>query len=370
MTPCPRPGLACIGGPMAPIPELSIRGVHRLCSNESPLGLSPRAIAAASEALHRGHEYPEGEGADLVLAIAALHDIPTAGIRIGPGSDTLVMNATLAFAGPGDEVVFSARGYARYARNALIAGATPVPAPDTGFRADPAALLAAVTPRTRLVMLANPDNPSGAMLALDQIEALHASLPGNVVLLVDGAYAEYVRDPGYGDGGLALATQADNVLASRTFSKIYGMAGLRLGWLAGAPALLDAVTKVGPTFPVSVPALAAGRAALADTTHRHAARAHNDQWLPWLEAALTGNRLRPYPSLRLYPSQSNFQLIDFPTPDLARDCTAHLAAHGILVRRFGPGPHASQMRISIGAAPALQRAASLIHEFLGDRECP
>lgn len=357
--PTPRPGLARIGGPMAAIPALARPGIHRLCSNESPLGPSPRAIAAATAALARCHEYPEGEGGPLIQAIAAHFAVPPDRIRSGPGSDTLVLNAVLAFAGSGDEVLFPARGYARYQRNALIAGATPLPVPDTDFRADLDAMLHAVTPQTRLVMLANPDNPSGAMLPAAQIEAFHARLPPHVLLLLDGAYAEYVRDPAYGDGGLALSARSDNVLVSRTFSKLFGMAGMRLGWLTGAPPLLDAVGKVAPTFPVSVPALAAGLAALADHAHQCAARAHNDHWLPWL-----AERLARCPGLTIYPSQSNFLLIGFPSPDLVHACTAHLAAQCLLVRAFGPGAHASQMRISIGAAPALQHAAGLIEAFL------
>jgi histidinol-phosphate aminotransferase len=271
----------------------------------------------------------------------------------------MVLNTVLAFAGPGDEVVFSARGYARYARNALIAGATPVPAADTDFRADPGALLAAITPRTRAVMLANPDNPSGAMLPMAEIAALHERLPPDVLLVLDGAYADYVRDPAYGDGGFALSQRADNVVVSRTFSKLFGMAGLRLGWLTGAPALLAAIAKVGPTFPVSIPALAAGKAALHDTAHQVASRAHNDRWLPWLAATLGAQE-----RLRLLPSQANFQLIDFPNADLVARCTALLAQSGILVRRFGPGAHAAQMRISIGSGDALTRAADLIATFL------
>jgi histidinol-phosphate aminotransferase len=357
--PAPRPTLATIGGPMAAIPELAHPGVVRLCSNENPLGPSPKAIAAAADALIRGHEYPEGEGDDLLAAMARHFGVPAGSIRLGSGSDILVMGATSAFTGPGDEVVFSARGYARYARNAAIAGATPIAAPDRDFRADPDALLEAVTPRTRMLMLANPDNPSGATLPLDTIRALHARLPGHAVLLLDCAYAEYVRDPAYGDGGLALAQHAENVLVSRTFSKLFGLAGIRLGWLTGHKALLEAVGKVGPTFPVSVPALAAGCAALADTEHQAASRAHNDRWLPWLADTLTRNQ-----ALRVYPSQANFQLLDFPTPDSARHCTSLLAAHGLLVRRFGPGHHARQMRISIGPGPALERTAALIHHFL------
>jgi histidinol-phosphate aminotransferase len=362
----PREGLARIGGPMAAIPALRRPGVQRLCSNENPLGPSPRAIAAATAALTRGHEYPEGEGEALAEAIAAHFGVPAGRVRTGPGSDTLVLNAMLAFAGPGDDLVFPARGYARYQRNALIAGATPVPVADADFRADLDAMLDAVTPRTRMVMLANPDNPSGAMLPLADVEAFHARLPGHVVLLLDGAYAEYVRDPAYGDGGLALSGRAENVLVSRTFSKLFGMAGLRLGWLTGAPALLDAIGKVGPTFPVSVPAMAAGLAALGDHDHQRAGRAHNDRWLPWLAECLAR-----CPGLTIRPSQSNFLLIDFPTPALAQACTADLADHGLLVRGFGPGAHAAQMRISIGAAPALRQAATLIEAFLatGDRQC-
>jgi histidinol-phosphate aminotransferase len=357
--PTPRAAIAGIGTPMGAIPELLRPGMQRLCSNESPLGASKMAIAAATAALARSHEYPEGEGGDLIEALAAHFGVRPNRIRLGSGSDTLMMYATTAFAGPGDEVVFSARGYSRYARNALVAGATPVPAPDRDFRADPDAILAVVTPRTRLVMLANPDNPSGAMLSLAEIETLHARLPGNVLLIVDGAYADYVRDPAYGDGGLALAGRTDNVMVSRTFSKLFGMAGLRLGWLTGNRVVLDAVGKVGPTFPVTRPTLAAGRAALADTTHQRAARAHNDRYLPWLAETLGRSN-----QLRLYPSQSNFQLIDFPARETVRDCTAHLAANGILVRHFGPGAHERQMRISIGSGPALERAAALITGFL------
>jgi histidinol-phosphate aminotransferase len=355
----PRPALERIGGPMAPIAALSLPGVWRLCSNESPLGPSPNAIAAASAAMARAHEYPEGEGADLLDAIATRYGVRADAIRLGPGSDLLLLNAVLAFAGPGEEVVFSARGYARYARNALIAGATPIAAPDCDFRADPDAILAAVTPRTRVVMLANPDNPSGAMLSLETIAALHARLPANVLLVLDCAYADYVRDAAYGDGGLALSAAAPNVLVSRTFSKLFGLAGMRLGWVTGDAAVLDAIAKVGPTFPVSIPAIAAGCAALADTAHQQASRAHNDRWLPWLAAALSDSE-----RLRLYPSQSNFQLIDFPSAHLAQACTARLAEHGILVRSFLGQTHARQMRISIGDGDALTRAAELILSFL------
>jgi histidinol-phosphate aminotransferase len=356
--PEPRPGLALISGPMAAIPQLAAAGTHRLCSNENPFGPGAAAITAATAALGRGGEYPEGEGGELVEALASRYGVAPGRIRLGPGSDTLVLNTVLAFAGPGDEVVFPAQGYARYARNALIAGATPVAVPGDDFRADPGRLLEAVTPRTRIVLLANPDNPSGAMLGLDAVTALHRQLPRGVLLVLDCAYGEYVRDPAYGDGGLALSADARNVVVSHTFSKLYGMAGLRLGWITGDPAVLDAVAKVGPTFPASAPALAAGLAALRDTAHQALSRSHNDIWLPWLADALAAD-----PALRVRPSQSNFLLVDFPSADCARSCTEHLAEAGLLVRRFGPGAHAHQMRISIGDAAALRRAAALIAAF-------
>ena len=356
--PQPRPGLALIGGPMAPIPQLGEPGCYRLCSNENPFGPGSAAISAGTAALARGGDYPEGEGAALIQALADRYGVAADRIRLGPGSDTLVLNAVLAFAGAGDEVVFTARGYARYARNALIAGATPVSVPDQDFRADPAAMLDAVTSRTRVVLLANPDNPSGAMLGLDTVRELHRHLPRGVLLLLDCAYGEYVRDQAYGDGGLALSSAADNVLVSHTFSKLYGMAGLRLGWITGDPALLAAVAKVGPTFPVSVPALAAGLAAVGDVAYQEASRTHNDTWLPWLADTVAAN-----PGLRVRPSQANFLLVDFPSAASAATCTALLARKGLLVRRFGPGAHAHQMRISIGDAGALQRAAALIAAF-------
>ena len=254
LVPTARPGLAKIGGPMAPIPELALPGMHRLCSNENPFGPGAAVIAAVTKALSRAGDYPEGEGADLLEALARRYGVAADRIRLGPGSDTLVLNSVLAFAGPGDEVVFSARGYARYARNALIAGATPVPAPDHDFRPDPEAILAAVTPRTRVVLIANPDNPSGRHSAALRDRG-SASPPARRRAAGAGLRVRRIRSrPRLRRWRIGpLGAKADNVVVSHTFSKLYGLAGMRLGWLTGSPALLDAVAKVGPTFPVSVP---------------------------------------------------------------------------------------------------------------------
>lgn len=268
----------------------------------------------------------------------------------------------LAFAGPGDEVVFPANGYGRNSRYAAIAGATPVPVADRGdFRADLSAMAAVVGPRTRIVIIANPDNPSGAMLTAAELAEFHAALPDRVLLVLDGAYADYVRDFAYGDGGLTLAASADNVVVSHTFSKIFALAGMRLGWMTGPPALLAAAGKAGATFPITVPTLAAGLAAIGDTAHVAAARRHNDTWLPWL-----AERLSRHPELMVYPSQANFQLVGFPdiTGCTAADCASLLARRGLLVRRVTNPAYSNHLRISIGPAEGVAACAELIDDFL------
>jgi histidinol-phosphate aminotransferase len=355
--PLPRRGVAAIGGHME-VPEgLGRPGTIRLCSNENPLGPSPLAIAAATAALARSNEYPEAEGGELVRAIGRHYGVDPARVRIGGGSDTLLLGLVLAFAGPGDEVMFPANGYARNGRYAAIAGATPVPVADRGdFRADLGAMASAVSPRTRIVIIANPDNPSGAMLTLAELRQFHAALPERVLLVLDGAYADYVRDAAYGDGGLALAASAGNVVVSRTFSKIFA-----LGWMTGPPALLAAAGKAGATFPVTVPTLAAGLAAIGDTAHIAAARRHNDTWLPWL-----AERLSRHSELTVYPSQANFQLVRFPDipGGTAADCTAMLARRGLLVRRVTNRAYSNHLRISIGPADGVAACADLIDDFL------
>ena len=364
--PLPRSGVAAIGGHME-IPEgLGRPGAIRLCSNENPLGPSPLAIAAATTALARGNEYPEAEGGGLVRAIGRHYGVDPARVRIGGGSDTLLLGLVLAFAGPGDEVVFPANGYGRNGRYAAIAGATPVPVPDRGdFRADLEAMANAIGPRTRIVIIANPDNPSGAMLAAAELAQFHAALPERVLLVLDGAYADYVRDSAYGDGGLALAASASNVVVSRTFSKIFALAGMRLGWMTGPPAMLAAVGKAGATFPVTVPTLAAGLEAICDTAHTAAGRRHNDMWLPWL-----AERLCQHSELTVYPSQANFQLVRFPDIPgrTAADCTSLLAGRGVLVRRVTNLAYSNHLRISIGPAEGVAACADLIDDFLLSQE--
>jgi len=359
--PLPRSGVAAIGGHME-IPErLGRPGTIRLCSNENPLGPSPLAIAAATAALGRSNEYPEAEGGELTQAIARYYGVDPTRVRIGGGSDTLLLGLVLAFTEPGDEVVFPANGYARNGRYPAISGATPVPVADRGdFRADLAAMANAVSSRTRIVIIANPDNPSGAMLTAAELAQFHAALPERVLLVLDGAYADYVRDAAYGDGGLALAASAGNVVVSRTFSKIFALAGMRLGWMTGPPALLAAAGKAGPTFPVTVPTLAAGLAAIGDGAHIAAARRHNDTWLPWL-----AERLSRHSELTVYPSQANFQLVRFPDipGGTAADCTAMLARHGLLVRRVTNPAYSNHLRISIGPAEGIAACADLIDDF-------
>ena len=305
--PLPRPGVLEIE---AYVPGKSgapgVAKVHKLSSNETPLGPSPRAIEAVRRAAGELESYPDGTAAALREAIAAKHGLDPARIVCGAGSDELLSLLTQAYVGPGDEGVFTTHGFLVYKIAILAAGGTPVVAAEKDLTADVDAILAKVTPNTRLVFLANPNNPTGTYLPLEEVRRLHAGLPPTVLLVIDAAYAEYVRRNDYA-AGLELAASAENVVMTRTFSKIYGLASLRLGWMTGPAHVIDAVNRIRGPFNVNGPAIAAGIAALADEAHAAAAVAHNERWLPWLtrEIAALG--------LTVTPSVGNFILIHFPS---------------------------------------------------------
>src|SRR5271167_3253105 len=304
--PAPRPGILDIapyvGG------EATIAGVERpirLASNESALGPSPKAIAAYSALASEIHRYPEGSAEVLRQAIGQCHGLDPARIVCGAGSDELIALLLRCYAGPGDEVLYSRHGFLMYPIGALSVGATPVAAPERELTADVDALLAHVTPRTRMVFIANPNNPTGTYLGGGELARLHRGLPSSVVLAIDAAYAEFVNRNDY-EAGAALVDQADNVVMLRTFSKIYALAGLRLGWAYCPPAVADVLDRVRGPFNVSTPALAAGVAAVEDTAALARARAHNDRWLPWFSERLAAL------GLPLTPSVGNFVLPRFP----------------------------------------------------------
>lgn len=352
------PGLMKIKPHMVVSDIDNAQNMIKLCSNESALGLSPKALMAAREMLNHAHQYFEYGMFELQQAIADCFQLNPELIVCGNGSDDLLSRLIRAFVKPGDEVIRSANGYAKYINYAYAVNATPISVPDNRFRADVQAILDAVTPRTRIVMLANPDNPTGSLVSGHELRSLHESLPGNVLLLLDSAYAEYVDDPDY-EMPADLIEESGNVVMTRTFSKLFGMAGLRLGWLYGSPVIVDAVTRIGTTFPVSNVAAAAGIAATKDLEHINTVQKHNKKWRAWLSGELQSL------GLEVYPSDANFILVHFPDSNKhAQDAYVFLRERGYVTRLFPQPAFSNCMRITIGYEKDMKKVSSYLEEFL------
>jgi histidinol-phosphate aminotransferase len=334
------------------------RELLKLSANENPLGTSPLALAARAAA-KAPSLYPDPDSADLRAGIGRLHGIDPARVVCGTGSDELLNLAAQAFAGPGDEVLFPRYSFAVYDIAARRCGAAPVEAPDTDYGADVDALLACVNERTRVVFLANPNNPTGSFLPKAELARLHAGLPADVLLVIDQAYAEYV-DPAEDDGGLALAAANVNVLVTRTFSKIYGLAGERIGWATGAPHLVDALNRIRGPFNVTATGQSAASAALEDQAFVTASREHNREVRARFVGALEalGNR-----GLRPLPSQANFVLVLFEGALSAETALQALAERGFAVRHL-PGQGLPQgLRITIGTAEQMDVIAESLRQM-------
>ncbi|MDQ0346525.1 histidinol-phosphate transaminase [Ancylobacter vacuolatus] len=336
--------------------------VHKLSANENPLGPSPKAIAAFQSATAL-ELYPDGSSTKLREAIAANYGLDPARIVCGTGSDELLMLTAAAFAGPGDEVLFSQHGFLVYRIATLAAGATPVVAPEKDYRSDVDALLAAVTDKTRVVFLANPNNPTGTYIPFDEVKRLQRGLPPHVLLALDAAYAEYVRRNDY-EAGIELVATCSNVVMLRTFSKIHGLAALRVGWLYGPAEVADAVNRIRGAFNVSAPGLAAAVAAIEDTGHVDAAIAHNEHWLPWLAQELTGL------GLTVTPSVTNFLLVHFPEAPgrTAKEADAFLAQRGLILRRVDSYGLPGALRVTVGTEEANRLLVVALKDFMGGKE--
>src|ERR1043166_9622480 len=284
--PEPRPGVMAID---AYVPGKSsapgVDKVFKLSSNETPLGPGRKAIEAYMAESKRLHEYPDGASTELREAIGRAFGLDPGRIVCGAGSDELLNLLAHAFIGPGDEAIHTTHGFLVYHIATLGSGGTPVVAPETNYTADVDAILARVNAKTKIVFLANPNNPTGTYLPFDEVKRLQRALPPPVLLVLDAAYAEYVRRNDY-ESGIELVATCDNVVMCRTFSKIYGLAGLRLGWLYGPAHVVDAINRIRGPFNVNSAVQAAGIAAIQDTSHTEMARVHNDKWLAWLLAEI------------------------------------------------------------------------------------
>lgn len=349
MAPLPKPYLSAIP---AYVPGKSKGGagkrIHKLSSNETPLGPSPKAIEAYREAATVLHRYPDGSCDGLRSALADVHGLLKEQILCGAGSDELLELIAKAYLGPGDEGIYSQYGFLVYPIAILANGATPIRVEERDFTADPDAVLRHVTDRTKVVFLANPNNPTGTYLKADALTALHRALPKSCLLVLDGAYSEYVTTPDY-ITGRTLVDEADNVIMVRTFSKIYGLAGLRLGWAYGPPSVIETLNRCRSPFNVSTPAQMAGIAALYDQDHLTKAIAYNTTWRAWTADALK--------TLGLPTTQSagNFLLTHIPAHGgfSAQDLCGFLEQEGILVRDVRAYGLPDALRISIGEEEAL-----------------
>jgi len=330
----------------------------KLSSNESALGPSPAAVAAFHDAANGLSLYPEGSARVLRDAIAQVHGLNPERIVCGNGSDELLTLLAHCYVQPGEEVVFSAHAFIVYRIATLSAGGVPVVVPEPELRVDVDAVLKAITPKTRLVYLANPNNPTGSYLSVEEVRRLHAGLPKNVLLVIDAAYAEFVNRNDY-EAGIELVSQFHNVVMTRTFSKIYALAGLRVGWAFCPTGVADVLNRARGPFNVSVPAQAAAVAALKDRGNMERAVAHNEQWRQWLI-----EKIRAL-GLRCDDSVGNFVLIHFADAARMKEADAFLTAHGIILRPVGAYGLPHCLRLTVGTEDANRKAVATLAEFMG-----
>jgi histidinol-phosphate aminotransferase len=333
--------------------------VFKLSSNETPLGPSPHAIEAYKKFAMHLEDYPDGAASALREAIGRAFGLDPARIVCGAGSDDLLNLLARAYLADGDEAIHTTHGFLVYPIATLGTGAKPVVAPETNYTASVDAILAVVTNKTKMVFLANPNNPTGTYVSFDEVKRLRRSLPPQVLLVLDAAYAEYVRRNDY-ESGIELVATSDNVVMTRTFSKIHGLAALRLGWMFGPPHVVAAINRIRGPFNVNGPAIVAGIAAIEDRAHQERAREHNDRWLAWL--AQEFEEL----GLTITPSVANFLLIHFTETKgrTAKDADAFLTARGLILRQVGAYKLPNALRMSVGTEEANRLVVAALKEFL------
>ncbi|MCQ4161440.1 histidinol-phosphate transaminase [Roseomonas sp. GC11] len=359
MTVLPRPSILSIepyvGG------ESKLPGVNRivkLSSNEGAFGPPPAAVEAITQAALKAHRYPDGGATALREAIGAHWGLDPARIVCGNGSDELIGHLCLAYGGEGTEIIMSAYGFMMYDIAGRYAGSRVLKVAERGGLADVDAMLAAVGPRTRIVFLTNPNNPTGALLPEAEMRRLRAGLRGDILLVIDSAYAEYVTEPSY-DPGTALADATDNTIMLRTFSKIFGLGGMRIGWGYGAPAIIETLNRVRGPFNVASASQAAAIGALAEPGWVAKGAAHNTEWRAKVAAAFTAA------GFTVAPSQTNFLMVDFGSPEAAKAVDATMKARGLILRGLGGYGLPACLRVTIGNAEECQMVIDAITAHRG-----
>jgi len=354
--PVPQPGILKIA-PYVPGKSQAAPGVVpiKLSANESPLGASPAALAALQEADRSPEIYPEGTSRILREALGDVHGLDPLRIVCGNGSDDLLHLLAQCYLGERDNAVMSRHGFNVYPIVTMGASAEIIMAPEKDYRADVDAMLAAVTPATKMVFLANPNNPTGTYLGGEELERLHRGLRPDILFVLDSAYAEYVTAEDY-DVGIGLVSGAENVVMVRTFSKM-GLAASRIGWMYAPDHVVDVVNRIRGPFNVNRPAQYAGAAAARDVDFTVRLKQYNAQWRAWLTRALHGN------AIRVIDSQANFVLALFDSAETSKAAFQALFAEGLIVREIEVYGIENGLRISIGPEPAMRRLVEVLKAF-------
>lgn len=357
-SPLPRPEILTIHPYVAG--ESELLGANRtvkLSSNEGAFGMPPSAQAAIAAVAAESYRYPDGGADKLRAAIGKRWGLDPKRIVCGAGSDDLLYQFCLSYGGPGRDIIMSAHGFSIYHIAGTYAGSRVIKVPERNLTADLDAMLAAVSPTTRLIFLANPNNPTGSMLPAEAISRFRSALPPEVLLVLDSAYAEYVVHPAY-DAGVKLVDSTDNTVMTRTFSKIYGLGGMRIGWCYAPAAIVDVLNRVRGPFNVSVAAQAAAIAALGEPNWVETLCAHNAEYRLQLVAGLEKA------GLKVWPSEGNFVLVDLETIEVANAADAFLRASGIIVRKVGGYGLPHCLRVTIGTSEEVGLAIDAFAEFM------
>src|ERR1700754_889391 len=362
--PVPNPGILDIAPytpGKSPVPEPG-RKVFKLSANETPFGPSPKAIAVYKDVAAHREDSPEGASRVLREAIGRAYGLDPARIICGAGSDEILNLLAHTYLKQGDEAISTAHGFLGYPIATMANGANNVVAPETEYTADVDAILKLVTPRTKLVWLANPNNPTGTYIPFDEVKRLRAGLPGHVLLVLDAAYADYVSRNDY-EMGLELVATTENTVLTHTFSKIHGLAALRIGWLFGPSHVIDAVNRIRGPFNVSAPAMMAAVAALEDTAHQQMSKVFTEKWRNWLTEEI--GKL----GLKVTPSVANFVLIHFPTAKgkTSDEADVYLTKRGLVLRGLKNYnlPHA--LRMTIGTEEANRLVVDGLRDFMAGK---